>query len=481
MKEKKITRLQEGLNQLLSGHHEFLRDTNISRALPGTIIRLIDNNKSQIAEKLIEQIVIGLHSEDPKLRKNSAGCLTETANLLAGADNWGLLKKILQPLREIVRMDNAADTPELHDRIQATATNILNLAASRAAREDEHSLAVAQEPTATPAAKGSLAAREEEIFRLAAKGKKDEAKKQLFDLIISCVKKKDFTNAERLRERIYEIDPLALMEIIQSGEIIEEEKSGAISRTQLQVWSKLHNELTSEEFNAIYHTMEERIYKPEQVVVSQGEKNDELFFINQGSLKATYKGGPKEFFLKNLRSGEIAGECFFNATIWTMTLTALEVTRISVLKREDLLRQEQKFPGLEAKLRDFYNRNSDIHSLLEQKGMDRRNHERYKLERRINLQIIDQAGKAISSFRGEMFDIALGGLSFIVRISKKENSRLLLGRNIKATIPMSGGPEYIITGTVICVQPFNLLDSDFAVHIKFDVLLDRSTLHAILE
>ncbi|HDO30445.1 MAG TPA: hypothetical protein ENG79_05235, partial [Desulfobacteraceae bacterium] len=102
MKEKKITRLQEGLNQLLSGHHEFLCDTNISRALPGTIIRLIDNNKSRIAEKLVEQIIIGLHSEDPKLRKNSAGCLTETANLLAGADNWGLLKKLLPPLREIV-------------------------------------------------------------------------------------------------------------------------------------------------------------------------------------------------------------------------------------------------------------------------------------------------------------------------------------------------------------------------------------------
>ncbi|VAW34846.1 hypothetical protein MNBD_DELTA04-688 [hydrothermal vent metagenome] len=481
MKEKKITRLQEGLNQLLSGHYEFLCDTNISRALPGTIIRLIDNNKSRIAEKLVEQIIIGLHSEDPKLRKNSAGCLTETANLLAGADNWGLLKKLLPPLREIVRMKNAADTPKLRGRIQATAANILNLAASRAAQEDERSQAAAQKPAAPPAAKDPLAAREEEIFQLAARGEKDEAKKQLFDLIISCARKKDFTNAERLRERIYEIDPLALMEIIQSGEIIEEEKSGAISRTQLQVWSKLLNEFTSEEFNAIYHEMEERTYKPEEVVVAQGDKNDKLFFINQGSLKATYKGGQKEFFLKNLHSGEIAGECFFNATIWTMTLTALELTRISILKREDLMRQEEKIPGLESKLRDFYNRTSDIHSLLDQKGMDRRNHERYKLERRINLQIIDQAGKPISSFRGEMFDIAQGGLSFIVRISKKENSRLLLGRNIKATIPMSGAREHILTGTVICVQSFNMLDSDFSVHIKFDVQLDRSTLHTILE
>ncbi len=481
MKEKKIARLQEGLNQLLSGHHEFLCDTNISRALPGTIIRLIDNNKSRIAEKLVEQIIIGLHSEDPKLRKNSAGCLTETANLLASADNWGLLKKLLQPLRKIVRMNNAADTPELHDRIQATAANLLNLAASQAAQEDERSQAAEQEPTETSAAKDPLAAREEEIFRLAAKGKKDEAKKQLFDLVISCAKKKDFTNAERLRELIYEIDPLALMEIIQSGEIIEEEKSGAISRTHLQIWSKLHNEFTSEEFNAIYHAMEKRTYKPEQVVVAQGEKNDELFFINQGSLKATYKGGQKEFFLKNFHSGEIAGECFFNATVWTMTLTALEVTRISILKRENLRRQEQKFPGLESKLRNFYNRTNDIHALLDQKKMDRRSHERYKLERKINLQILDKAGKPISSFRGELFDIALGGLSFIVRISKKENSRLLLGRNIKATIPISGAREYILTGTVICVQSFHMLDSDFSVHIKFDVQLDRPVLQTILE
>ncbi|MDH3330187.1 MAG: hypothetical protein OEM01_13225, partial [Desulfobulbaceae bacterium] len=82
---------------------------------------------------------------------------------------------------------------------------------------------------------------------------------------------------------------------------------------------------------------------------------------------------------------------------------------------------------------------------------------------------------------GEMSDISQGGLSFIVRISKKENSRLLLGRNIKANIPLNSGGEKKLFGTIIGVQVYDLIHSDYSVHVKFNSEIERHNLHIIME
>ncbi len=312
-------------------------------------------------------------------------------------------------------------------------------------------------------------------------GNQDEAKKQLFDLVVSCAKRKDFTNAERLRERIYEIDPMALMEIIQSGDIIEEEKSGAIDQDHLKIWSNLLKYLNSDEFNSLYYELEDRNYEAEEIIVSQGTKNDELFFINRGSVRVAYMGGEKELFLKNLESGEIAGENFFNSSVWTVSLTATKPTQIRVLKRHNLEKLENRVAGIESKLRDYYARTSDISSLMGKKGMERRSHERYRIERKIQLQVTGDKGKILSSFKGELTDISQGGLSFTVRISKKENSRLLLGRNIKAIVPVSGSRETALQGQVIGVQSYDLIHSEYTVHVKFNDELARHQVQNIME
>jgi len=471
------TELQEGLNRLLSGDHQVLFDQAIAEALPATVIRLIELEKQQVADRLVDRIITGLGHKNIELRQICATCLTGIAHQFIRKEYWELLDKILPPLKT-VRKGRTGDG--LTGEIREAAGKAITAAKTRGGK-----IPVSPPPVHTAEKKDTLAIREEQIFQLAESGNKDEAKHQLFDLVVSCAKRKDFKNAERLRERIYEIDPMALMEIIQSGDIIEEEKSGSISRGHLDVWQNLLKKLSSEEFNAIYHEMENRGLHPEEALVSQGTKNDELFFINQGCIRASYfqtgMGGEKELFLKNLTSGEIAGENFFNASVWTVSLTAVQPTQISVLKRESLARLEERIPGIESKLRDYYSRSSDIASLLNKKGMDRRIHERYKLERRIHLQITGEKGKILSSFRGEMTDISQGGLSFVVRITKKENSRLLLGRNIKASITISAGSEQHLHGTVIGVQAFDLINSDYSVHTKFNTELARQDLQTIIE
>jgi hypothetical protein len=90
---------------------------------------------------------------------------------------------------------------------------------------------------------------------------KEAALKLIFDLIERCVQEKDFAEAETLRDRIYDVDPMALNEIIRSGEIIEEAKSESIDEGHRNIWSKLYSTLTTEEANALYFAMKERTYE----------------------------------------------------------------------------------------------------------------------------------------------------------------------------------------------------------------------------
>ena len=149
--------------------------------------------------------------------------------------------------------------------------------------------------------------REEAIFRLAAQGNRDQAKQQLVDLIATTARAGDFKTAERLRERLYEIDGLALGEIIRSGEIIEQEKKGAIKEDDLEIWSDLTDRLSSQEFQTMYHEFSERRYKPEETIVAQGDKNDALFFITQGSIKISHLAGSRELFITSLSRGQKIG------------------------------------------------------------------------------------------------------------------------------------------------------------------------------
>ena len=61
-----------------------------------------------------------------------------------------------------------------------------------------------------------------------AKGDSDAAVKLLYRMIVQCAEEKNFTKAEQFRERMLEVDPMALNEIISSAEIIEESKSQSL-------------------------------------------------------------------------------------------------------------------------------------------------------------------------------------------------------------------------------------------------------------
>ena len=352
-------------------------------------------------------------------------------------------------------------------------------------RSDRGAPSAGEGTGAAPAGTGAAASgteEEEAIFALVAAGQPEMAKQRLIDLIAATARAGDFRTAERLRDRIYEIDGLALTEIIRAGEIIEQEKRGAIRDEDLEIWAALTDTLSSEEFQTIYHEFIERSYKPEETIVSQGDSNEELFFINRGSVKVSHLVGSRELFITSLSRGQIAGENFFTPSFWTVSLTSLTPVTVYVLPQSALTAWQERFPGLRTKLHQFYAASNNINAMLDRKGLERRRDQRFTLARRIQVQPVNTQNAPIGrGFRAETADLSLGGLAFLVRIGRQENARLLLGRRMQVVLPVGGAVEYLyLRGLVISVQPFHILQNDFSVHFRFDQPLDEQDLRTIL-
>lgn len=96
-----------------------------------------------------------------------------------------------------------------------------------------------------------LIEKEKQVDRYIQNGRKDLAVTLLYDLIISYAQIKNFSRAEDLREKLMRVDSMALSEIVNSAEIIEEKKSEIIDARQCELWNPLFRLLTTEESNAV--------------------------------------------------------------------------------------------------------------------------------------------------------------------------------------------------------------------------------------
>ncbi len=341
-----------------------------------------------------------------------------------------------------------------------------------------------------PSQNNPFAAREAGIIRMAMSGDRTGAAAQLLELIIECVQKEDILNAERLRERFSEINPNAIAEIIQASELIEEAKSGVQVRSYLDIWSNLLHELSSEEFSAIYHELEHRTLEPEEMLVKQGDQNDELFFINHGTVRVYYKKHDRKIYIKSLCDGDLAGENFFDTSVWTVSMNAVTESRISVLKRACFERWKEAYPGLEKKLRNFYNKSNNIRDLLQRKGLNRRAFDRYEVCRKVDFQVLEAPGRPLGQkFKGRLADVSRGGLSMTFRMMQQKHVRVLLGRTMQITIPVVGSVSGLdVRGQVLSIKQADPTPTtktaqeigEYKVSLEFDEPLEHDQLQQVL-
>lgn len=304
-------------------------------------------------------------------------------------------------------------------------------------------------------------------------GDTESAVRVLFDLIEAYAKQKNFPKAEMLRERLFDVDPMALTEIIKSAEIIEEEKSESLDQKHLDIWSDLYDTLTTEETHALYFALQEQSYDTNETIFKQGKKNARLYFINQGQLKLIYDQKGSERLLKTIGPGTVVGDdTFFSITVCTSSLVTLSRVKLSFLEKDSVLTWQEEFPSLSNKLRDYCTKMRQGDDAGEQ--VDRRVHERISVAGHVMYQILDNTGKAIGGkvFKGDLSDISAGGASFFITTNHK-NARLLLGRKLKIRLSIKPAdekqPPFQHSGQIIGV--INQLYNDYSIHMKFDKLL----------
>ena len=96
---------------------------------------------------------------------------------------------------------------------------------------------------------------EQSIEQYLQENKKDSAVQLLVELIVKNARAKNFDQAECLRDKLIEVDSMAVNEIVKTGEVIEIEKGNAIDKNHLAIWANFYENLTEEETNVLFYGM----------------------------------------------------------------------------------------------------------------------------------------------------------------------------------------------------------------------------------
>lgn len=325
-----------------------------------------------------------------------------------------------------------------------------------------------------------LSTREAEIKVLVDQEKRDEAGKILFELIAACARGGDINNANRLRDMLYDVDPMALTSIIKANEIIDEAMSGSISEEFTKAWIGLQQVLTGDEYMAFYHALEKHEVDKGKTVVKAGSKLAALFLVNTGNVNVLSNCLGKNVEVKTLEPGMMIGENCFQPSIWTVSLVTITPVELFILRQKQLLELADKFPGFENKLISFYRQFDNIGQLLEEKELKRRQYERFRVDLKLVFQVVGKDGIiAERAFRGELDNISQGGLAFLMRIVKRENRWQLFGRHLLVSVDFEGS-KLQFKGIVVAITVQDLQNHDYAIHVLFDAPVAEEIIKPLL-
>ena len=326
---------------------------------------------------------------------------------------------------------------------------------------------------------------EKKIYELVAENNKASAKELLFNLIEKTAQFQKFEEAESLRMRLIDLDPLALSEIIKAAEIIEEAKSNSVDRDHILIWSDLYDLLTTEEFNAFYHALEHDNYSAETAIVTQGEPQWRLFFVNKGRVKLFFHERESETLVHIIGKGNVfGGNSFFDNSVWTLNASSMGVVELSTLSMDKVEEWGDVYPSLEKKLQEYCQRYDKVNEFFVSSGANRRQEERQSLSGSVYMVLSgDGEDGSETQIRGECSDISSGGLSFLAKIGQKKNARLLLGRHVELFFKDADQDEKKLSlfGTVVAVRNLNAIDMGRSVHIHFDEELEQSILMGFVD
>jgi CRP-like cAMP-binding protein len=316
-----------------------------------------------------------------------------------------------------------------------------------------------------------LSKKEEQVENDIQAGNTVAAVKGLSELIVMYTKKKDFQKAETLRDRLYDTDPMALTEIINANQMIEQEKAGTINIDHRKTWTRLYDQLSTENGGILFYSLQEQEIEGGQTIYRQGDRNNRLYFVNQGQLKMIHEKEDEEILIKTLGAGDLFGQdSFYSINVCTTSVVTMTPVDLSYLDRDVVEQWRTEHHVLESQLRQYSLSEDPIEGILETKGLDRRAHKRLKTSTKVSSQVISpETNRPLSrAFSGVLTDISKGGLCFYIHTKNRKTVQALMGHRLLLNVqtPTTEDRDRVkLVGVVQGAQthPFD----KYSIHLEF--------------
>ena len=315
----------------------------------------------------------------------------------------------------------------------------------------------------------TLMEQETVLNRLIESGQTEQAIKLLCQLAVACARNNAFEKADNYRDQIYEVDSMALSAIVRVNELIESEKSRALTPDRRRLWARFFEGLSSEEANAFFFALKEQTHPADTTILHQGKGNERLYLVEKGQLKIVHEREDKQQLIQTIGSGDVVGEdTFFSINVCTGSVTTLSQVKLSYLERERLEGIKIQHPMIEQHLQKICGTGGRIYNWLRRKGMDRRSFHRINLSAPLWFQVLSSGngGSLQRPVAGELWDISKCGLSFYFQSKKRETVQRLVGRTIgvRFKLDVKGKKRDVaLTGIVQGVQDHPL--DEYSVHV----------------
>jgi CRP-like cAMP-binding protein len=266
-------------------------------------------------------------------------------------------------------------------------------------------------------------------------------------------------------------------------DIVEAERSKAISTDDRKLWPHFIEGLAPSHANAFFEALRQEVVESDTLILEQGRANHRLFLIEQGQVQLFCREKEKELLIDRLGSGDIFGEdTFFSVNVCTTSARTLTRTHLKFIDRTVFEELKGTHGLLESSLKKVCGSSRSVLNRLRRKGIDRRAFKRINLNTKITFQMLasDAAGSNSRAVRAELWDISRGGLSFYFQSKNPHAVQSLIGQNIgvRFDLNIKGTVKTVaLSGVVHGVQSHPL--DEYSVHLKFNRLLSDTTIKAI--
>jgi CRP-like cAMP-binding protein len=251
-------------------------------------------------------------------------------------------------------------------------------------------------------------------------------------------------------------------EIINEAEKNLTDPDSAIHFT---IWSKLYEEMTTEEFTAFHAILQLKVYQPSELIVAHGDLEASLFFFDSGTVNLVRNQTGEEVHLSTIGTGDLIGsEIFLTGNAWNLSLYAGEHVRARVFNLEELLKMQVDFPHLAEKIFFFCSGYDVLPTLLRVLDeSDTRGSEIVRLER-------DAKAKSPTDKRleqGVVLKKLRGGLCFTCPFNTSEKIGTLLENPLRISVRLSTGSLVSVSATIIGTVRYLATHGDLNIFVRF--------------